>query len=125
MLIARSFTVSDIPTVKHVHIKGLFGTASPAPASSTVAHCSGVVARSRRSHPFLASAASLLPQAKLVVSAPCYSAAQCRGTVARSRSRPREALPKGPKVEDHYALGGDAREVQIDPSKASVDRPSI
>jgi len=27
--------------------QGLFGTASPAPASSTVAHCSGDVARSR------------------------------------------------------------------------------
>ena len=29
------------------------------------------------------------------------------------------------KVEDHNALGGEAREVQIDRGKASVDRPCI
>ena len=36
-----------VPLAHEAYTKGLFGTASPASASSTVAHCSGTVARSR------------------------------------------------------------------------------
>jgi len=66
-------------------------------------HCSSpftTVARSGRSQWNLASASPPVSQLTVArsrcVSAPCYSAAQCRGTVARSRSRPSGALPKGP-----------------------------